>query len=116
MRLCIWIVCVVLSVWSVVAQESVVNVAAQRSRTPWMFVGGFVGYNRNVFQPDFASFPNQPTCNTAYKSGAGNTFSLGLLSDLPLDNTYSVGARLGYTSLGGALTNSSIIGYTADIG
>lgn len=116
MRLWFGILCILVSTSTGSAQQSVVSVPPAQIRSPWLYFGGYVGYNRNVFLSNFASFPNQATCNQAYRSGAGNAFSLGLLSEFPLDDMYSVGARLGYTSLSGALANSAVIGYTTDIG
>lgn len=116
MRVWFMILCFLALTFCSNAQESAGSSSGVRYKEPWIYVGPYVGYNRNVFLPKFASFPNQPTCNVGYRSGAGNAFSLGLLTNVPIDEQFSIGARLGYTSLSGSLANSSIIGYTADIG
>ena len=97
------------------AQDSAVE-KLRNEKTPWMFVGGYVDYNRNYFKADFPAFPNLATCNEMYRSGTGYGVAIGVLADYIISPTLSVAARFGYADVGGALSNYSVIGYTSQLG
>ncbi|MFM2133020.1 MAG: hypothetical protein RL156_301 [Bacteroidota bacterium] len=99
-----------------IAQDTAALKVTPKEKTPWLYVGGYLDYNRNVFKADFPYFPNQISCNQSYKNGTGHGVAIGLLADYPFTPVFSAGARLGYATLGGTLTTNSIIGYSASVG
>jgi outer membrane protein OmpA-like peptidoglycan-associated protein len=99
-----------------IAQDTAALKVTPKEKTPWLYVGGYLDYNRNVFKANFPYFPNQVSCNQSYKNGTGHGVAIGLLADYPFTPVFSAGARLGYATLGGTLTTNSIIGYSASVG
>jgi outer membrane protein OmpA-like peptidoglycan-associated protein len=99
-----------------IAQDTAALKVTPKEKTPWLYVGGYLDYNRNVFKANFPYFPNQVSCNQSYKNGTGHGVAIGLLADYPFTPVFSAGARLGYATLGGTLSTNSVIGYSASVG
>lgn len=66
--------------------------------------GIFGQYARNMDVADFTKLPGIPNCCQGFQSGSGNGFSLGLLYEHPLGNSFLLGIRLGLSNYDGLLT------------
>ncbi len=94
------------------------DAATRTNKVPFLWVGAYADFNRNIFSPNFSSFPNVFRCDSSYlfQNGTGSGVSLGALVEYPLLSFMTVEARVGYCSLGGRLSRVVPIGNKAITG
>ncbi|MBX7155226.1 MAG: OmpA family protein [Bacteriodetes bacterium] len=92
------------------------NTPSKPKLEPWIYVGGFAGYNNNNFTADFSKLPGVPNCCPLYETGTGGGFAIGGLAEVPLLKFLRLETRIGYTTLGGRLFKQEQIGNTSEIG
>lgn len=86
--------------------------AKDEDRSPFLFLGGYAGYNYNIHSADFSKLPGVENCCPNYTYAYGSGFSVGLLGEYPLNAALKLGLRLGYSSIGGEFKENEFIGFT----
>lgn len=79
---------------------------------PIFYYGIWAGYGINFHHGGFSDFPQYPGCCGEYESGIGGGFALGGLFEYPLNDEFSLSARIGWKQLNGRLTTEEAIGNT----
>jgi len=92
------------------AQDRIVNDSTGRTEYLRMLVGGYVGAGFNLHTANFGALPGVPSCCQEYKSATNIVPALGLLIEFPIMSDLHLQTRVGYTSLGGTLNRSEVIG------
>ena len=98
----------------VIRTENATPISRSGTR-PWLWLGLYGGYNRNLFIADFETLPGYGTCSPGYKEGAGNGYQGGVFAEYPLSGLWALETRLGYTMLGGELIRRGVIGNIQDV-
>lgn len=88
---------------------------AQTFREPVNYIGGYLHYNLNLHSADFSALPGYFSCCPKFESGSGSGFSIGGLFEIPLEEKFFLGIRLGYSVLNAELTREEIIGNSLDL-
>src|SRR5574344_1915438 len=88
---------------------------AQTFREPVNYIGGYLHYNLNLHSADFSALPGYFSCCPKFESGSGSAFSVGGLFEIPLEEKFFLGIRLGYSVLNAELTREEIIGNSLDM-
>ncbi len=70
---------------------------------PLFYLGAYAAYNLNTHTANFKELPPVPNCCKGFTSGIGSGFAIGGLFDYPLNSDFSLGTRIGYSSLGAKL-------------
>jgi outer membrane protein OmpA-like peptidoglycan-associated protein len=74
-----------------------------QEREPLFYLGAYAAYNLNTHTANFKELPPVPNCCKGFTSGIGSGFALGGLFDYDINSVFSLGLRLGYSSLGAKL-------------
>ncbi len=83
-----------------------------RNKDTVLYYGAYAGLNYNIHFTDFQSLPGKPICCTNFEGGTGYGFNFGGMLELPLNNAVYLGARLGFSTLDGTLSEEDITGNT----
>ena len=75
-----------------------------------MLVGGYAGAGFNLHTANFGALPGVPSCCQEYKSATNIVPALGLLIEFPIMSDLHLQTRVGYTSFGGTLNSTEVIG------
>lgn len=79
---------------------------------PIFYFGAYLGLDFNHYFADFDKLPGYANCCPKFTDGNGMGFSLGLATNYPLSNRFSLDTRIGLSSLNGLLSKEQIIGFT----
>lgn len=66
--------------------------------------GVFGNFTLNAHIADFSRVPDCPNCSPGFRQGSGTGFTYGILYEHPIDEMYSIAARLSYYNLSGLLS------------
>lgn len=83
-----------------------------QNKEPFLYIGPYAGLNFNFYNADFSKLPGFPNCCPQFTTGSGISFNFGGAINIPLDNQFSLEARLGLSGLNGTLSKEQIIGNT----
>ena len=92
------------------AQDRIVNDSTGKTEYLRLLVGGYVGAGFNLHTANFGALPGVPSCCQEYKSATNIVPALGLLIEFPIMTDLHLQTRVGYTSLGGTLNSTEVIG------
>ncbi len=80
---------------------------------PLFHVGGYVGFNLNSHSASFTRVGEQYfNCCPLFKKGSGTGLAAGALFEMPLNEKFFLGGRLGYSQLSGKFSPKETIGNT----
>ncbi len=84
-------------------------VIGAENSNPQYYIGLFANYNYNYHFADFKDLQGFITCCPKFENGSGSGFTFGGLFEMPINNQWYFGARLGYATIGADLINEEAI-------
>ncbi|HRP01126.1 MAG TPA: OmpA family protein [Candidatus Kapabacteria bacterium] len=100
--------CIILFNFKLLSQDSLIV----EPKIPVFYIGAFLGLNFNIHNADFGKLPGYPSCCPQFTGGSGMGYAIGIATDYPLSDKFSLDTRFAFTSLNGLMTKQQVIGNT----